>query len=382
MPGLGPSGNDPIATYLGPSGAERLVRFVTSTRSIPETRISKDFVSHFNARYGEPYGLGLWRMQLRHLRYFVKIVEAGSFSRAAATIHVAQPALSQQIGELEEQLGLSLLQRSARGVRPTAAGEVLYREASSILRQMEQLPGIVRSSGGEPEGSVALGMSSTLAAPLAGSFIDYCKHALNKVTLKLAVADSETIKSRVDANTLDLAVVFEDELVARFARLPLFRQRLYLVRRAASAIKGASASLKQIATQPLILATAPNVTRTLLDRAFAANGLKPNVAAEADTLSSFLSALRAGIGDTILPKGDFSDVAGDTVTEPVLIEPPLYLTASMISSSDYPLTRAAEAVRGVLFQFVAKHASKTSAPGMEWIGGQEAIPASDSPISK
>src|SRR5271156_3834684 len=61
-------------------------------------------------------------MQLRHLRYFVKIVEAGSFSRAAATIFVAQPALSQQIAELEEQMGVSLLKRSARGVRPTAAG--------------------------------------------------------------------------------------------------------------------------------------------------------------------------------------------------------------------------------------------------------------------
>jgi LysR family transcriptional regulator, nitrogen assimilation regulatory protein len=321
-------------------------------------------------------------MQLRHLRYFVKIVEAGSFSRAAATIHVAQPALSQQIGELEEQLGLSLLQRSARGVRPTAAGEVLYREASSILRHMEQLPGIVRSSGGEPEGSVALGMSSTLAAAVSGPFIDVCKSALSKVTLKFAVADSETIKSRVDANTLDLAVVFEDDLVARFSRVPLFRQRLYLVRRAASGIKGVSASLKQIAAQPLILATVPNVTRTLLDDAFAAEGITPTIAAEADTLSSFLSALRAGIGDTILPKGDLSDVAGDDIAEPVLIEPPLYLTASIISSSDYPLTRAAEAVRGVLFQFVADHAGKTPAPGMEWIGGQGAIAATDTPISK
>src|SRR5271154_820602 len=103
-------------------------------------------------------------MQLRHLRYFVKIVEAGSFSRAAATIHVAQPALSQQMAELEERLGVILLHRSARGVRPTAAGDVLYREACSILRQMEKLPGIVRSTSGEAVGAVSLGMSSTLAS--------------------------------------------------------------------------------------------------------------------------------------------------------------------------------------------------------------------------
>ena len=60
-------------------------------------------------------------MHYRHLYYFVRIVEAGSFSQAARTIHVAQPALSQQIAELEASLGVPLLQRSARGVRPTAA---------------------------------------------------------------------------------------------------------------------------------------------------------------------------------------------------------------------------------------------------------------------
>ncbi|WP_166469946.1 LysR family transcriptional regulator [Bradyrhizobium symbiodeficiens] len=64
-------------------------------------------------------------MQYRHLYYFVKIVEAGSFSQAARTIHVAQPALSQQISELEVSLGVALLQRSARGIRPTCRREAL-----------------------------------------------------------------------------------------------------------------------------------------------------------------------------------------------------------------------------------------------------------------
>jgi LysR family transcriptional regulator, nitrogen assimilation regulatory protein len=321
-------------------------------------------------------------MQLRHLRYFVKIVEAGSFSRAAATIHVAQPALSQQIAELEEQLGLKLLHRSARGVRPTAAGEVFYREASSILRQMEQLPGIVRSSGGEIEGSVRLGMSSTLAAPLAGPFIDSCKAALPKVTLKFAVADSEALKARIDANTLDLALVFEDELIAKFARLLLFRQRLYLVRRTPPVGKTASVSLREIGKLPLILPSAPNVTRVLLDRAFAAEDIEPNVAVEADVLSSILSAVRTGIGNTILPRGDLAGVSSEDLAQPVLIEPPLYLTASIISSSDYPLTRAGEEVRSVLTQFVGDHLHKTPAPGSEWIAANAAISGADRPISK
>src|ERR1700709_1661835 len=131
-------------------------------------------------------------MQFRQLRYFVKIVEAGSFSRAAATIHVAQPALSQQIAELEERMGILLLQRSARGVRPTAAGEVLYKEASAILRQLEQLPGIVRSSSATPEGAVTIGIASSLAPALAGPFIESCRKALPKITLRFTDGTSES----------------------------------------------------------------------------------------------------------------------------------------------------------------------------------------------
>src|SRR5271169_1122181 len=150
-------------------------------------------------------------MQLRHLRYFVRIVEAGSFSRAAATIHVAQPALSQQIAELEEELGVTLLHRSARGVRPTAAGETLYREAAAILQLMEQLPGKVRSTGGETEGAVNLGMTSTLAAFISGPFMEACRAALPKVVLRFITGHSLMIASRIEARTLDFGVVFEDE---------------------------------------------------------------------------------------------------------------------------------------------------------------------------
>jgi LysR family nitrogen assimilation transcriptional regulator len=311
-------------------------------------------------------------MQLRHLRYFVKIVEAGSFSRAAATIHVAQPALSQQIAELEEQLGLSLLLRSARGVRPTAAGELLYREASTILRLMEQLPGIVRSESGAIEGTVSVGMSSTLAATLAGPFIEACKTALPKVTLKFAVAASGSVKARVQAQTLDMAVVFEDELVSTFARQPLFRQRLFLIGREPLPDRSTSVSLEYLSGLPLILPSLPNVVRDVLDRAFAAAGVSPNIVAEADMLSSLLSMARTGIGSTIIPRGDLSDVAGFDMVPPLappsLIEPPLFLTASIVSSGDFPLTHAGETVRNVLAKLVGSQLRGTDAPGAEWIG--------------
>jgi LysR family nitrogen assimilation transcriptional regulator len=307
-------------------------------------------------------------MQLRHLRYFVKIVEAGSFSRAAAEIHIAQPALSQQIAELEQMLGVTLLHRNPRGVRPTPAGEVLFVEASAILRQMERIPSIVRSSGGEAQGAVSFGMSSTLASFLAGAFMEASKEALPKVALRFATDDSMSLKSRINEQKMDLAVVFEDEQTAGFIRQPLFRQRLFLIRRKRTPRSPASITLDQLAERPLILPNAPNLVRTMLDRIFADAGITPNIAAETDVFSGMLSAVQTGMGDAILPKGDFSDMPGHSSVLALLIEPPIYLTASMLWSKDVALTQAAEAIRNLFGAFVKDRLQEKALPGAEWAG--------------
>jgi LysR family nitrogen assimilation transcriptional regulator len=108
--------------------------------------------------------------------------------------------------------------------------------------------------------------------------------------------------------------------------------------------------------------------RNLLDRTFAAAGISPNVVAEADVLSSILSAVSTGMGCTVLPKGDLSDISGNQLAAPLLIEPPMFLTASIISSGDFPLTYAGEAVRNVLVKFAENHFHAKQLPGAEWIG--------------
>ena len=76
-------------------------------------------------------------MDVRQLRYFVEVVEAKSFTRAAERVHVAQPALGFQVRKLEDELGVSLLHRHSRGVDPTEAGTALLRHAHAVLRQIE-----------------------------------------------------------------------------------------------------------------------------------------------------------------------------------------------------------------------------------------------------
>jgi len=291
-------------------------------------------------------------LQLRHLRYFARIVEAGSFSRAASTVHVAQPALSQQIAELEIDLGVPLLHRSARGVRPTPAGDILYREAVSILGRVNQLRELVCANGPEIEGTVSIGASSCLAPTLLGPFFEACRVTLPKVTLRWSAADGASLKARIEAHSLHLACAFEDDFSPLFARRSVFRQACYLIRREPLPGNPATVSLRELTTLPLVLPTAPNVVRSKLDRTFSEAGLAPHIAAEADVMSTSLQAVEAGVGGAILPKGDFSDVPGHANLFTTRIDPVIELTASVLWLADETLTPATVAVRDLLIGFV------------------------------
>ena len=307
-------------------------------------------------------------MQYRQLYYFVKIVEAGSFSQAARTIHIAQPALSQQIAELEASLGVPLLQRSARGVRPTVAGEKLYEEASSILRKLENLPSLVRSSTGDVEGLVGVGMPASLSTTLVGPFIDTCKAAHPRITLKFIDGDSEFLREEIERSRLDLALAYEDEFFPVVLRQPLFRQSHYLISSGRNPpVAGPTVCLEEVAKIPLVLPGPLNARRIVIDRTFAEAGLSLNLAAQAVTVSSELSAVRSGTACTILNLGDMSGFSLHDFAAPVLIEPTFYLTCSVIWSSEFPLTLASEAVKKLLIVFLKEHVQKTKRPGAVWL---------------
>jgi LysR family nitrogen assimilation transcriptional regulator len=305
-------------------------------------------------------------VQLRHLQYFVAVAEASSFSGAAKKIHVAQSALSLQIAELEDAIGTVLLHRSVRGVQPTEAGKALLTEATLILRHLEKLPAIVRSTAGEIEGNVRLGMSSTLAGFLTGPLIDACRLALPQVNLQFYSGDSVSLSSRVDAGALDLAAIFEGASSATFKRNELFAQRLFLISRSPLDGRTGSIAQRELAALPLILPARPNSVRKIIDRVFEELNATPNIVTETDVFWSMVGAVQSGLGHAILPKGDFADVPGHATIAALVIEPPLYLTASIISRADAMPSAAVDAVRTVVMRFFTEYVRSKAAPGMEW----------------
>jgi LysR family nitrogen assimilation transcriptional regulator len=307
-------------------------------------------------------------MQLRHLRYFVRIVEAGSFSRAAQLVHVAQPALSQQIGELEVELGVLLLQRSARGVTPTEEGRILYQQACSILRQVDRLPDLVRARQGEAAGVVSLAIASTLASRFAAPFVLECRESLPKVSLQLVTGGSADLRERVTNSKVDLALVFEDAPSPSRQSRPLFRQRLHLVQRSDLAPDADQITLEELARIPLVVPVRPNVTRFVMDRAFERVGAVPRIAVEAEGFSNAVDAVQAGIGGTVMPVADAGAFRGGPMLKTVAITPPLYLVASLNAAAEPSSTLAVAAVGDRLAAFVLDAVQSGGYAGAEPVG--------------
>lgn len=124
-------------------------------------------------------------MELRQLRYFVAIVDHGSLSRAARVLHIAQPALTQQIRQLEDEMAAQLLHRSAQGVIATDAGKVFYEHALAILKQVQDAKQAVAQSTDKPSGTVALGIPQSVSNALALPLLNAVRSIYPEITLQL-----------------------------------------------------------------------------------------------------------------------------------------------------------------------------------------------------
>src|SRR5262245_29064900 len=106
--------------------------------------------------------MDLRQIELRHLRYFLAVAEAAHFTQAAKALHVSQPTLSQQVQRLEEQLGVPLFDRVARGARLTAAGELLLPHARRVMRELADAQAALGELHGLRRGTLRVGMMQTV----------------------------------------------------------------------------------------------------------------------------------------------------------------------------------------------------------------------------
>src|SRR5579863_2796815 len=167
-------------------------------------------------------------MNIRRLRYFLKIIDLGSLTGAAEVLHIAQPALSQQLSTLEEEFQQRLVMRTKQGVSPTAAGLVLYRHAQTILRQLEQACSDVSSAGLNLSGSVSIGLApGTAASALALPLLKAVRASYPGIVLYINENFGTTLSELIMNGRMDMAVLYGDKPVHGLSFQLLMNEELF-----------------------------------------------------------------------------------------------------------------------------------------------------------
>ena len=291
-------------------------------------------------------------MELRQLRYFVRVVELGGVGRAALDLGLVQSALSQQIGRLESELSVRLLQRTAKGVVPTEAGLAFFREAQLALRHVEQAGRAAQQA--RLSGTVSVGLAPTTASVLGVPLMRAMRERYPHVRVHMVESLSGHLSNLLNTRQLDLAVLFDADAGRRWSVTPLCEERLYLIR--ARRFLGqdseppARLRLAQLQGLPLILPTGPHGLRSTLDAAFARAKLTPTLVAEIDSLAMLMDAVDAGLGCTVQPRvavSRFPDAA-ERFHLAEISDAQARRLNSLCSLSDDELSPAALAARVVL----------------------------------
>jgi LysR family tcuABC transcriptional regulator len=288
-------------------------------------------------------------MELRQLRYFARVVELGSMSRAALDLGVVQSALSQQISRLEGELSTRLLQRSAKGVTPTDAGLAFFREAQLALRHADEASRAAQQA--RLSGSVSVGLAPTTASVLGLPLMRAMSERYPEVRLHMVESLSGHLSTMLNARQLDLAVLFDTHPARRWSVTPLLREKLFLIQsRAHARPLPKRIRLRELKGLRLILPSAGHGLRSTLDAAFTRARLKPQATTEIDSLPMLMDAVTAGLGATIQPwaaLGRFGD-AQERFQLSEIADAQVQRLNSLCSLSDDELSPAALAVRVVL----------------------------------
>jgi LysR family nitrogen assimilation transcriptional regulator len=244
-------------------------------------------------------------VDLRRLRSFVKVVDLGSITRAADVLHVAQPALSQQILSIERLFGQPLLVRGKSGVTPTKAGRIAYRHAQVMLRQLEQARSEVRKAGDGLQGRVTVGVVPySSASGLVLALMQEVADRYPQILLHIHENFEGVLAEELLQGRMDMAFLYELSARPGLLYSPLNTEPLCIVaaRGTAPALApGQPVDPVALADFPLLLPSRIHAIRQMVEAYFEANQVKPRVLAEIESLETLGAAVREGLGGAILP---------------------------------------------------------------------------------
>lgn len=300
-----------------------------------------------------PFNLNV---DLRQLNTFLTVADTGSFSRASEKLFVAQPALSRQIRMLEEALNVDVFVRHGRGVVLTAAGELLYGRARSLLQSLERTQADVTAVAGEVTGQVVLGLLPTVAHTFSGAIIEEYRKRFPQVNLAVKSAMSGTLQQMVMQHRLNLAISYSQSNHKNLRYRPLLEERLYLISPTNTKVSNRSEiTLDEVLELPLVMPEEKHGLRVAMEKEAAERNISLNLALEVSAWPMLTDMVRRGLGYTILSSAAVHEMTTrkEVIAIPIT-SPELKRKLSIVTPTDLPSSVATLKLAEIIMQQVAE----------------------------
>jgi DNA-binding transcriptional LysR family regulator len=259
-------------------------------------------------------------LDVRRMRVLREVALQGSFSAAAESLSYTQSAVSQQIAALEREAGTKLVDRSARGVRLTEAGEAVVRHTDAVLARLADAEAELEAIAGLRGGRLRLASFPTAGSTLVPLAIATFRDRHPAVELSLVEAEPLDSVPKLKSGELDLALIFEpngvtEEGGAGVDRVELLEDPMFVALPMGNPLAAkARLRLKDLAAEPWVNPTLSCPCSTLVQRACMAAGFEPHIAFESDDYLAIQGLVAAGVGVALIP-----DLALTTVRDDIVI---------------------------------------------------------------
>jgi DNA-binding transcriptional LysR family regulator len=301
-------------------------------------------------------------INLRQLRAFVSIGRLGSFTKAAEALHATQPALSAQIRELEEALGVMLFDRSTRSVTLTQAGEDLMPSVDRVLTDLASVVERARDVAKRNTGRVSVAALPSLAATLMPPLIARMRETHPGVAVVVRDALAERAIALLRAGEADLALTSAPPPDRELTFTPLFSDRMVAVLPRQHALARAKhVRLAELLDSPLVLMDRDSSVRRIVDKACASIGRLAAPAYEAAFMATAIGLVRAGLGATLLPSSASELLAAGDLVIRDLDAPRIERELGIVKQRRRAYSPAAEALAAMLAASVRRPASRSRA---------------------
>ncbi|QOL82690.1 LysR family transcriptional regulator [Pseudooceanicola spongiae] len=298
-------------------------------------------------------------MDIRQLKYFIAIAEAGSLSLAARQLHIAQPSLSQHLANMEKELDVRLVARSPRGSTLTAEGQVLLRHAVEICTSLNTCLSEMRDLSAEIAGGVRFGMPPSVSMVMSVPLAETVRIELPDVRLRVSEAMSGFIKTWVDDGTVEIGFLYDLNGAEHFQITHVLNEKLFFFSAPDNwplqTPPGTPVPLRDLEGIELVLPGEPHGLRRIIEKAAAEAKVRLNVVTELDAMTQIKELVARGSGCSIFAPAACHDfvTAGRMIKTPI-IDPVISRPVYLVRNRAVVQTRACAAVEKVTLKVAAE----------------------------